>query len=80
MAMRAIYTCDICQIKNITDGDTMVFEYDAGGESSTPKFKLIKTVEGLYPFDNADKTTHVCALCVKSIKNAKDPKDAKKES
>lgn len=77
MASRTIYNCDICPTKPITEGVTMVFEIDQSGEPSAPKYRLLKTLKGLYPFHDAPKVTHICSICSKSIVNAKDPKELK---
>lgn len=74
MSTKTIFNCDICPSKNITDGVTMVFEIDQSGDTNAPKYRVVKTIKGLYPFHEAPKVTHICNVCNESILNAKDPK------
>lgn len=73
MGSRTIYNCDICDMKNITDGVSMAFEVDPTAEGSVVKYKLVKTVQGLHVLESP-KVSHVCAICSKSIINAKEVK------
>jgi len=74
MSVRAIFDCDICKTKNITDGVTMVFQINEGSELSAPLHHLVGTYKGLHFVQGAPQIEHICSICVKSIINAKEYK------